>query len=185
MDVEDFRGLYDSFGAECYRIARRIITDSQLAEDVVQNVFLAVWRGDAVFDASRGSIRGWLLAITHHKAVDAVRHNDRHSRRASTDEALAWLPAQDDVEKEGWQQARRSHVAAAMVALSDVQRQVITLAYFGGYTQVEIAKLTDTALGTVKTRTLAALRQLRQNLDLSTLANDEGWLRPGPASSAA
>ena len=108
MDVEAFGSLYDSYGRDCYRVARRVITDPQLAEDVVQNVFLAVWRGDAVFDATRGSIRTWLLAITHHKAVDAVRQNDRHTRRAATDDALAWLPAQDDVEKEGWQLTRRA-----------------------------------------------------------------------------
>jgi RNA polymerase sigma factor (sigma-70 family) len=185
MDVDGFAGLYDSFGSDCYRVARRIITDPQLAEDVVQNVFLAVWRGDAVFDETRGSIRTWLLTITHHKAVDAVRQNDRHTRRSATDDALASLPAEDDVEREGWQRTRRAHVESALTGLTEVQRQVITLAYFGGYTQTEIAALTNTALGTVKTRTLAALRQLRANLDLSTLVTDEGWLRPGHASSAA
>lgn len=183
MDVEAFRGLYDSFGSDCYRVARRVTADPQLAEDVVQTVFLALWRDDAVFDASRGSMRGWLLTITHHKAVDAVRHHDRHSRRAASEEILGWLPADDDVENEGWQRTRRGHVTAALSSLSEAQRQVITLAYFGGYTQVEIAAITDTALGTVKTRTLAALRLLRQNLDLSTLASDEGWLRPRPAAA--
>jgi RNA polymerase sigma factor (sigma-70 family) len=185
MDVNGFEGLYDSFGSDCYRVAKRIIADPQLAEDVVQNVFLAVWRGDAVFDATRGSTRSWLLTITHHKAVDAVRLHDRHGRRAATADALTWIPAEDDVEKEGWHQVRRAHVVAALGGLSDVQREVIMLAYFGGYTQVEIAALTNSALGTVKTRTLSALRHLRTNLDLSTLVTDEGWLQPAAATSAA
>jgi RNA polymerase sigma factor (sigma-70 family) len=177
----DFRAVFDSCAGDCYQVARRITLDAALAEDVVQNVFLAYWHGDARFDPSRGSVRSWLLTVTHHKAVDAVRHNQRHSGRRSghdlTDQALNWLPSDDDVEELGLRGTRAAHVTEALAALTGVQREVILLGYYGGYSQTEIATLTGAALGTVKTRTLHALKNLRLNLDLAALAGDEGWHR--------
>jgi RNA polymerase sigma factor (sigma-70 family) len=118
--------------------------------------------------------------VTHHKAVDAVRRTERHTSRAAGDEALTFTPGPDDVEQAGWQGIRRAHVIAAIQGLSAVQQQTITLAYLGGYTQSEIALLTGTALGTVKTRSLKALHQLRKNLDLMSVAGAEGWLSESP-----
>jgi RNA polymerase sigma-70 factor (ECF subfamily) len=146
-----------------------------LAEDVVQNVFIAVWNGSARFDSERGAAKGWLLLVTHHKAVDLVRRNQRHHLLSLTEDMLGQFHAHDDVEDEALHFAHDVQVSRALADLTDAQRQVIILAYFGGYTQTEIADLTDTALGTVKTRTLYALRKLRANLDLIALAADEGW----------
>jgi RNA polymerase sigma factor (sigma-70 family) len=178
FDIDQFRTMYDSHATDCYRVARLVVRDSRLAEDVVQDVFTAIWQGFARFDPDRGSARAWLLMVTHHKAVDLVRRNQRHKGPALTDVHLERLRAADDVEAEVVRAAGGTQVASALAKLTDVQRQVITLAYFGGYSQTEIAQLTGSALGTVKTRTLHALRHLRGNIDLAALATDEGWLRP-------
>lgn len=173
--------LYDAYGVLCYRAARRIIVDEHLACDVVQDVFVAVWSGHAgVFDPSRGSVKAWLLQVTHHKAVDTVRRNQRHASRNAGQDMFSLLLASDDVEADVWDRQRRAHIHAALAHLSDVQREVLSLAYFEGYTQSEISRLTGIALGTVKTRTLAALRQLRNNLDLLRIA-DEDFTTSGSA----
>jgi RNA polymerase sigma factor (sigma-70 family) len=169
--------LYDAYGVECLRVALGVVRDRHLAGDVVQEVFAAIWRGDAAFDPARGSLRSWILTITHHKAVDAVRKSERRTGRSTTDERLTHTPGADDVEEAGWQRLRRDHILAALASLTVVQRQTIMLAYFDGYSQSEIAELTGTALGTVKTRTLHALRRLRLNIDLAAVAIDEGWHR--------
>jgi RNA polymerase sigma factor (sigma-70 family) len=175
LSIDEFRALYDAHATDCQRVAQLIVRDLRLAEDVVQNVFVAVWNGTASFDPSRGPSKGWLLMVTHHKAVDLVRQNQRHQLLSLTDDLLEQFRAIDDVEDEALTFAHEAHVSRALAKLTDVQRQVIILAYFGGYTQVEIANLTGAALGTVKTRTLHGLRKLRANLDLITLATDEGW----------
>jgi RNA polymerase sigma-70 factor (ECF subfamily) len=177
LTLDDFTSMYDSYAGDCYRVARAVVRDAALAHDVVQNVFTAVWNGDARFDRSRGLARSWLLMVTHHKAVDLIRSNRRHVGLALTASRIELLRADDDVENEAVGTTRRSHVTAALASLTDVQREVILLGYYGGYTQSEIASMTETALGTVKTRTLHALRNLRNNLDLTTLAVDEGWHR--------
>lgn len=161
-DATALEELYDRHGAASYGLARRIVADDQLAHDVVQEVFLAIWRGAASYDGSRGSLATWLFALTHHKAVDAVRRAQRHSGRRAPEEALITevdsAPAVDDQAVEA---VNRERVRAAVGDLPEHQRKTLLLAYFGGYSQSEIARLTGTPLGTVKTRTLAALRRLR------------------------
>lgn len=178
MELAEFQSIYETCIADCYRVARHVIHDVQLAEDVVQNVFTAFWHGDARFDPARGSVRGWLLMITHHKAVDLVRRNQRHRGPALSDEDLGQRRSEDNVEEQGTLGARADHVAQALAKLTHVQRQVILLSYYGGLSQSEIANQTGIALGTVKTRMLYAMKQLRADLDLATLAIDEGWYRP-------
>ncbi len=158
--------LYDRHGGAVYGLARRVVADDQLAHDVVQEVFLAIWRGAATYDGSRGSLSTWLFALTHHKSVDAVRRSQRHSGRRAPEEALTTQadPAQA-VDEQAIAAVRGDEVRAALAALPEPQRRALTLAYFGGYSQAEIAQLTGTPLGTVKTRTLAALRRLRAALD--------------------
>ncbi|MDQ1494933.1 MAG: hypothetical protein QOG69_1416 [Actinomycetota bacterium] len=158
--------LYDRHGAASYGLARRVVADEQLAQDVVQEVFLAIWRGAATYDGSRGSLSTWLFALTHHKSVDAVRRSQRHSGRRAPEEALATEadPA-PGVDEQAFASVRRDQVRAALAQLPEPQRKALLLAYFGGYSQSEIAQLTGTPLGTVKTRTLAALRRLRAALD--------------------
>jgi RNA polymerase sigma factor (sigma-70 family) len=162
VDVVELDVLFASYGACCYGLARSILRDADLAHDVVQEAFLDHWRGKT-FDATRSTHRSWLLMLTHRKAVDRVRHEQRRTglplevapeqvttRRGPEDLALA-----DD-------QALR--VRAALGTLSQVQREALTLAYWGGYTQREVADLTDTPLGTVKTRMLSGMVALRRAL---------------------
>jgi RNA polymerase sigma-70 factor (ECF subfamily) len=165
-DDQALEALYRRYARPCYGLARRILVDEQFAQDVVQEVFLTVWRDAHRFDAARGGFSSWLLSMTHHKAVDAVRREENLRKRRSPesvlDDAVSDAP---QVEDEVWSLLRRSRVREALQLLPDVQREALTLAYFGGYTQREIAGLTDAPLGTVKTRMLAGMRRLKESLD--------------------
>jgi RNA polymerase sigma-70 factor (ECF subfamily) len=163
-DGRALEALYDRYGTACYSLARRIVVDPLLAQDVVQEVFLTLWRNAGRFDGERGALSTYLLSITHHKAVDAVRKEERQRSRRAPAEVLELTESGQDVSEEAWTSVRRSRVRSALATLPDQQREALLLAYFGGYTQQEIATLTDTPLGTVKTRTLAALRKLRTGL---------------------
>ncbi len=175
--------LYGRYGRACYGLARRILTDEQLAQDVVQEVFLTVWRDASRFDASRGGFSTWLLSMTHHKAVDSVRREENLRKRRTTADLLELresdAPKVDDAV---WSLLRRERVREVLKTLPDPQREALTLAYFGGYTQREIAGLTSTPLGTVKTRMLAGMKRMKESLD--GLSNAAGGLEPpqGPAA---
>jgi RNA polymerase sigma factor (sigma-70 family) len=154
--------LVDSYTGRALALARRILVDERLAEDVVQDAFLAYWRNPAAFDADRGSFGSWFLALVHHKAVDAVRREAAHRRRMDaleTQEELA-----PDVAEEVADRMADSRVRTALESLPAVQREAIVLAYWGGYTQREIAARTGAPLGTVKTRMLGGMRRLHSGL---------------------
>ena len=141
--------------------------DDGLAEDVLQDVFLSVWRDPGAYDRGRGSFASWLLAVVHHKAVDAVRREEsqrRRQHRAEEELELDAPTATRDVEDEAWNRVVAEQVRTALGGLSDPQREALTLAYYGGYTQREVAALTGAPLGTVKTRMLAGMRRLREEL---------------------
>jgi RNA polymerase sigma factor (sigma-70 family) len=159
--------LYERFRRPAFALARRILVDDALAEDVLQEVFLSVWRDPAAFDRGRGTVASWLLAVVHHKAVDAVRREESQRRRqgqAEEEMALEVPVATRDVEEDAWSRLVAGQVRTAMGVLSQPQREALTLAYYGGYTQREVAALTGTPLGTVKTRMLAGMRRLKQEL---------------------
>ena len=147
-----------------YSIAYRITNDATLAEDVVQEAFLGVWRNASRYVEGRGSVKTWLLSIVHHRAIDAVRR-----RRATVD-----LPERDDSPPPAmrlpdvWGEVSSNldadEVRAALASLSDVQREALELAYFGGLTQTEIAERTGTPLGTVKSRMRLGLLAMREML---------------------
>ena len=158
--------LYARYGRACYGLARRILADEQFAQDVVQEVFLTVWRDAHRFDATRGGFSTWLLSMTHHKAVDAVRREENLRKRRTTAEMLEEREVDGPkVHDEVWSTLRRERVREALTTLPDPQKEALTLAYFGGYTQREIAGLTNTPLGTVKTRMLAGMRRLKGGLE--------------------
>jgi len=158
--------LYRRYGRPCYALARRILADDQFAQDVVQEVFLTVWRDASRFDAARGGFSSWLLSMTHHKAVDAVRREENLRKRRTTTEVLEDTESDSpEVGEQVWSLLRRTRVREALKTLPAPQREALTLAYFGGYTQREIAGLTTTPLGTVKTRMLAGMKRLRETLD--------------------
>jgi RNA polymerase sigma-70 factor, ECF subfamily len=156
--------LYERYKTMAYSIALRITNDTSLAEDVVQDAFLGAWRNAGRYLEGRGSVKTWLLAIVHHRAIDAVRR-----RRPATD-----LPDRDDAPPpelrlpDVWSEVAANLDAAAvrsaLAALTDVQREAIELAYFGGLTQVEIAEQTRTPLGTVKSRMRLGLMAMRRVL---------------------
>lgn len=173
--------LYGRYGGACFGLARRILADDQFAQDVVQEVFLTLWRDASRFDAARGGFSTWLLSMTHHKAVDAVRREENQRKRRTGVEALETRESDaPHVDDEVWTALRGKRVRAALATLPDPQREVLVLAYFGGYTQREIAGLTATPLGTVKTRMLAGMRRLRDGLDgVSTAAAAADPLGPG------
>jgi RNA polymerase sigma-70 factor, ECF subfamily len=164
--------LYDRYRTMAYSIAYRITNDATLAEDVVQDAFLGAWRNAARYIEGRGSVKTWLLSIVHHRAIDAIR------RRKPTTE----LPEREDVPPaelrlpDIWAEVSANLDAAAvrgaLAVLSDVQREAIELAYFGGLTQVEIADRMDTPLGTVKSRMRLGLLAMRRAL----IADEPGSL---------
>lgn len=158
--------LYGRYGRACFGLARRILADEQLAQDAVQEVFLTVWRDAHKFDAARGGFSSWLLSMTHHKAVDSVRREENLRKRRTTADLLDEREVDGPgVHDEVWSTLRRERVREALKTLPDPQKEVLTLAYFGGYTQREIAGLTDTPLGTVKTRMLAGMHKLKAGLE--------------------
>jgi RNA polymerase sigma factor (sigma-70 family) len=156
--------LYDRYRTMAYSVAFRITNDGALAEDVVQDGFVGVWRNAARYVEGRGSVKTWLLAIVHHRAIDALRRrrptSELPDREAVPPPALT-LP---DVWPEVAGRMLRLEILAALRTLSDVQREAIELAYFGGLTQQEIAKKTAIPLGTVKSRMRLGLLAMRRAL---------------------
>ena len=155
--------LYQRYGRACYALARQILRDEALAQDVVQEVFLACWHGG--YDPSRGRVASWLLSITHNRAVDLVRKEQRVRSRRASDEALKDLEgAAGSAEDQASSLLDAAAVRGALRDLPVELREVLLLAYYGGYSQREISAIAGIPLGTVKSRTLAAMRELRRTL---------------------
>jgi len=162
--------LYEQYGAMAISIAYRITGDRSAAEDVVQDAFLGAWRNAGRYAGARGSVRTWLLSIVHHRAIDAIRRRrptvELPDPEATLPDALTLPDAWGEVEL----RLDREAVWEAITQISDVQREAIELAYFGGLTQTEIAERTGVPLGTVKGRLRLGLQGLRAAL----LASDRG-----------
>jgi RNA polymerase sigma factor (sigma-70 family) len=163
-----FDELYRRYASQAYGLAYRVTRQQNLAQDVVHDAFLALWRAPEAFDRSRGSLRTFLLSMVHHRGVDLVRREQR--LRARTEKAANLEPPADEdpadeVAEAGYLAVRRKEVREALTELPDAQRQVLEMAYFDGKTQVQIAEELQIPLGTVKTRTLAAMRKLRVALE--------------------
>ena len=166
-----FDALYRRYSGTSYGLAYRITGQQLLAQDVVHDAFMALWRAPEAFDPARGAFRTFFLSLVHHRAVDTVRREERirarQTRAANLEPVTVEDPAEGVIDAADLAR-RRLEVRAALETLSSDQRQVLEMAYFGGKTQVQIAEEIDIPLGTVKTRTFAALRKLRQVLDPST-----------------
>ena len=162
VEALELEALFASDGAACYALARRILRDAELAQDVVQEAFLEHWRGTS-FDASRSTRRSWLLMLTHRKAVDRVRYEQRRvlSPLESAPEPVSERRGPEDLAMAA---VLAPKVRAALSTLPRVQQEALALAYWGGYTQREIAAITKTPIGTVKTRTQSGLISLRHAL---------------------
>jgi RNA polymerase sigma factor (sigma-70 family) len=153
--------LYDRFGHVAYGLALRVVRDPALAEDAVQDGFLTVWRTAARFIPERAKARTWILTLVHRRAVDIVRREE--PRRAEPLEA-AVEPSADVNEDEAWLRLQRTRVQEALRRLPDQQREAIELAYYGGFTQSELADRLGEPLGTIKSRMFAGLARLRDLL---------------------
>lgn len=164
-DTEALSELYDRYRALMYGLAMRITNDTQMAQDAVQEAFVAVWRNAGRYSAARASVRTWILSITHHRAIDLIRR-----RRATVPlpEAGGTVNAALTV-PDVWTEVSRSMdsdaVRHAIAQLPEAQRLAIELAYFHGLTQVEIAERTQSPLGTIKSRVRLGLLTMRRHLE--------------------
>jgi RNA polymerase sigma factor (sigma-70 family) len=173
-DREAFARLYDMYSSVAYSLAVRIVRDRELAADVVQDAFVTVWNQAAKFEASRGQPSSWILTLTHHNAVDMVRREQR--RRTEPLEAGAELvDSAPPVDEKAWQGVAREQVRQAMEKLPDPHREVLELAYFAGFSQSELAERLSLPIGTVKSRTFAAMTSLRRLLSESGLNPEHEW----------
>ena len=153
--------LYDRFGRIAYRLAYRVLRDQALAEDAVQEAFLAVWRSADSYKRERAKPGTWILTLVHRRAVDLVRREDRR-RADSLDEApeAGTGAVADEVDLRD----RRATVQAALAQLPEDQRQALELAYYGGYSQSELAERLGVPLGTIKSRMFTGLKRLGELL---------------------
>ncbi|MBW0101035.1 RNA polymerase sigma factor [Pseudonocardia sp. KRD291] len=159
--------LYDRFGRPAYSLARRICADDGLAEDVVQEAFLAFWRDPGKFDPAKGKFGTWLLTLVHHKSVDAVRRESAIRRRTvpASEDGEEWsAPPGPGADEDAIGSLVAGQVRDALGRLPAEQRHVLALAYYGGYTQREVAALTGVPLGTVKSRMFTGVARLRNLL---------------------
>jgi len=166
-DEDAFRGLFHRYAPSAKALAQRVVRQSHLAEEIVQEAFMAVWKNPSAYDCERGSVRSWLMGMVHHRAVDLVRREEAHRRRAEAAIPQA-LEEEADHADEVVQQlaapAERGSVRAALAALPVEQRRILEMMYFDGLSQSRIAETTGIPLGTVKSRTLLGMRRMRDAL---------------------
>ena len=160
-DAEAFAALYDRHSRATFSLAYRMMGERQAAEDLAQDAFIKVWRGAASYRAERGSVRTWILSIVHNRGIDQLRSHA--SRRRTQDKIEADAPRSQPSEAfaETWKNTQREQVREALNTLPQEQLKILELAYFSGYTHVEIAELVGLPLGTVKGRMRLGLKKLR------------------------
>ncbi len=163
-DQEAVAVLYDRYGGIAYGLAFRITNDGTLAEDVVQEAFLSVWRQAARFDPDRGYVRSWLLTIVHHKAVDCVRRRAGRAERGLPDGPDEFIATRGRPEEIAEWSMEAAAVREAVQRIPDDQRRTVEMAYFEGITHVEIAERMGVPLGTVKSRLRIGLEKMRDYL---------------------
>ena len=164
-DQAAFEALYDQLGAPVYGLIRKVLRNPSQAEEVAQEVLLEVWRTATRFDPARGSAATWVLTIAHRRAIDRVRAEEAAAAReqrtaqapAAIDEVAETVEASMDAER----------LRRCLAGLTELQRESITLAYYGGYSYAQVAALLDTALGTIKTRIRDGLTRLRACLGVN------------------
>ncbi len=162
-DEDALAELYDRFGRAAYGLALRIVRDETLAQDAVQEAFLSAWRAAPQFRAERARAATWLLTLVHRRAVDLVRRE--HRRRTETLDAVPEQATREETDELVWLRFERERVQEALKRLPDQQREAIELAYYGGFTQSELAERLGQPLGTIKSRMFAGLHRLREILN--------------------
>ncbi len=165
-DRRAFSELYDRTARQVYGLVRRVVRDPTIAEEVSQEVFVEVWRTAPRFDPDRGAVLTWILTMAHRRAVDRVRSEEAARSR---DDRVGRMetPNTEDVGSTVESRLEAERVRRALGGLSDIQREAIELAYYGGLTYREVAELLDVPLGTVKTRIRDGLIHLRDALEVA------------------
>jgi RNA polymerase sigma-70 factor, ECF subfamily len=158
-----FEAFFDRHGGAAYSLAHRIVGDAAAAEDVTQEAFLSIWRSGAGYDRARGSVRSWVLGIVRNRAIDALRRHARPGFQLDFDDeaALQARPAADSTDAETLRREAARELRGALRTLPSDQSRVLELAYFGGFSQSEIAEMLHMPLGTVKGRMRLGLEKLR------------------------
>ena len=165
-DEGALEALYDRYAGLLFAMLVRILRDTSAAEEVLQDLFLQLWRGAARFDASRGSLPAWLLVIGRNRALSRLRGKERREILADSEEfSIEAVPSSGNLEDEAARAQLMQRLRGAMEALPPEQREAVELAYFEGMTQTEIAERTKCPLGTVKSRVRAAMQTLKQLFD--------------------
>ncbi len=164
--------LYDRYGGVAFALAYRLLRERGSAEDVVQEAFLSVWRQGATYDTRRGTVRTWVLTIVHHRTIDQLRKvRSKMSADTVIDDEMP-LVAKEDTWTEVIQELEHERVQQAMAMLPPEQRQVVDLAYYGGFTHTQIAQRIGIPLGTVKGRMRLALNKLHDLLHVPDAVDD-------------
>jgi RNA polymerase sigma-70 factor (ECF subfamily) len=167
-DADAYEVVLERHADAAFSLAYRICGRRTLAEDIVQDALLAVWRSGSRYDRSRGSVRTWTLGIVHNRAVDALRRSGVHERRRASDEGIEeTVEADQRTDAQAIENSTSLEIRGAIDELPNEQRRVIELAYFGGFTHAEIASMLDAPIGTVKGRMRLGLHKLRDQL--------QGW----------
>ena len=164
-DASALEELYDRYGRLSFSLAVRIVGNPETAEEIVQEAFLSVWRRAQTYTSGRGSARTWVLSITHHRAIDALRRKASRVQTAPLDDVRLPFPGAQDVWLDVSRTLEREEVRSALSKLPAEQRDGIELAYFGGLTYPEIAEKLNLPLGTVKSRLRLGLQKLRGILE--------------------
>ena len=160
-DARAFEAVYERHSGAAYSLAYRMVGTRSVAEDVTQEAFLNLWRSGAHYDRARGSVRTWILGIVHNRAIDALRRGTVHDRRRASDEGIEErFEAAERTDVEVARREEAGEVRSALRSLPPEQLRVIELAYFGGFTHIEIADMLDTPLGTVKGRMRLGLAKM-------------------------
>ena len=168
-DEDALAELYDRYGAPAYSLARRVLRDGALAEDAVQDAFLVIWRGADRFVPERAKAATWIMTIVHRRAVDLVR---REQRRRTDQLPDVLSEADAGADEAVWLRLEREHVQRALKQLPDQQRETLELAYYGGYTQSELAERLGRPIGTIKSQMHTALANLRR---LVEVPKEQSW----------
>ncbi|MEZ4504904.1 MAG: sigma-70 family RNA polymerase sigma factor [Thermomicrobiales bacterium] len=167
-DQDALAALYERYSRAVYSFSLRIVGDAQVAEEILQEVFVRAWQQGGSFQSSRGTLITWLLSITHNLSIDEVRRRKRRPQKAESEQPesiLATLPDDGlEVEEEVWLSSLRVSIQDALQQLPAAQREAIELAYFQGLTQREIADTLGEPLGTIKTRMRLGMLKLREQL---------------------
>ena len=153
--------VYDAMASAVFGVAKRVVRDPARAEEITQDVFLSVWRFATRFDPAKGSAQTWILTLTHRRAVDVVRAEEASTRRENRAAATAGDTPFDSVQEQATTRIEGEQVRRCLGSLTELQREAVTLAYYGGYTYPEVSALLNVNLSTIKTRMRDGMIRMR------------------------